>query len=90
VVTFRNPLVLSSSPHDFWGRRWNMVVHGFIRRSCFVPLLRQLAPQALAARPQGGAQVATGGEQKQVAGKPAVSLRSLAVKIFAGELLLDV
>eukprot|EP00242_Pyramimonas_sp_CCMP2087_P002394 CAMPEP_0198227062 /NCGR_PEP_ID=MMETSP1445-20131203/107695_1 /TAXON_ID=36898 /ORGANISM="Pyramimonas sp., Strain CCMP2087" /LENGTH=273 /DNA_ID=CAMNT_0043907015 /DNA_START=662 /DNA_END=1483 /DNA_ORIENTATION=- len=89
VVTFRNPLVLSSSPHDFWGRRWNMVVHGFIRRSCFVPLLRQLAPQALAARPPtvppSGAQVATP-EQKQVAGKPAVSLRSLAVKIFAAML----
>lgn len=27
-----NPIFESTSPSDFWGRRWNMVVHGMLKR----------------------------------------------------------
>ena len=27
-----NPIFESASPSDFWGRRWNLVVHGLLKR----------------------------------------------------------
>jgi hypothetical protein len=29
----RNPLLRSVSPRDFWGRRWNLIVHGILKVS---------------------------------------------------------
>ena len=31
-----NPIFESSSPSDFWGRRWNLVVHGLLKRYVFL------------------------------------------------------
>ena len=38
----------SSSPSDFWGRNWNTLIHGVLKRAIYKPALRYL-PKALAA-----------------------------------------
>lgn len=38
IEVFNSPLSRSTSPRDFWGRRWNLLVHGLIKRTVFVPL----------------------------------------------------
>jgi len=35
-----NPLFNSSSPSDFWGRRWNQLIHGVLKRGVFKPCLK--------------------------------------------------
>ena len=40
---FRRP-VLARTPAEFWGRRWNLVVHGFARRYLFLPVARRRGP----------------------------------------------
>jgi len=39
-VAMHNPLLLSSSPSDFWGRRWNMIIHKCLKRGVFKPVYR--------------------------------------------------
>lgn len=34
---FRDPLWSSTSPTDFWNRRWNTVVHDILKGGCFLP-----------------------------------------------------
>jgi hypothetical protein len=31
IETMRNPLLRSLSPRDFWGKRWNLIVHGVLK-----------------------------------------------------------
>jgi hypothetical protein len=31
IDTMRNPLLRSLSPRDFWGKRWNLIVHGVLK-----------------------------------------------------------
>ncbi|KAL3912293.1 MAG: hypothetical protein SGPRY_008382 [Prymnesium sp.] len=38
-IIFRNPLLRGTSISDFWSRRWNMLIHGLIKRTVFLPLL---------------------------------------------------
>lgn len=38
VPAMRHPLLLSKSIKEFWGRRWNMVIHNLMWRSFFKPL----------------------------------------------------
>ena len=33
------PLLLSTSIRDFWGRRWNLVIHRLMKRTFFTPLV---------------------------------------------------
>ena len=33
-----NPVLKSSSPSDFWGRRWNLIVHGVLKRGVYKPV----------------------------------------------------
>jgi hypothetical protein len=33
-----NPLLTSRSPSDFWGRRWNMLVHDALKNGVFKPM----------------------------------------------------
>jgi hypothetical protein len=33
-----NPFFSSSSPSDFWGRRWNCLVHGVLKRGVYKPV----------------------------------------------------
>jgi len=33
-----NPIFESTSLSDFWGRRWNLVVHGFLKRGVYKPV----------------------------------------------------
>lgn len=35
-----NPLFASRSPSDFWGRRWNNLVHSVLKRGVFKPVLK--------------------------------------------------
>ena len=37
--------ILSRSLQEFWGERWNLVVHGWLARHCFFPLARRRSPQ---------------------------------------------
>ena len=39
ATTFRNPLFSSRSPSDFWGYRWNMVIHETLKRGAYKPAL---------------------------------------------------
>lgn len=34
----KNPLMKASSPSDFWGGRWNLLVHGVLKRGVFKPV----------------------------------------------------
>lgn len=33
-----NPMVESRSPSDFWGKRWNVLVHDLLKRGVFLPV----------------------------------------------------
>jgi len=37
VSVFENPLLESSSPSNFWGRRWNTLIHGLLKRAIYKP-----------------------------------------------------
>ena len=43
-VAFRNPLTASTSPTDFWSRRWNLLVRGLFHRTVFTPLRNRSFP----------------------------------------------
>merc|ERR1719329_135592 len=38
IDVMKNPLLEATSPSDFWGRRWNLLVHGVLKRGCFKPV----------------------------------------------------
>ena len=48
-VAFRNPLTASTSPVDFWSRRWNMIVRGLFHRTIFTPMRNHGVPAQAAA-----------------------------------------
>ena len=33
-----NPLLKASSPSNFWSGRWNLVIHGALKRGVFKPV----------------------------------------------------
>ena len=37
LVTFKLPLLLSTSLREFWGRRWNLLIHNLMKRCFFDP-----------------------------------------------------
>lgn len=41
-----NPFFLSKSPSDFWGRRWNCLVHGVLKRGVYKPVRKFTANSA--------------------------------------------
>ena len=43
-TVFNSPLLRTTSVSDFWGRRWNLLIHGLFRRSVFQPLRRRGCP----------------------------------------------
>lgn len=43
-----NPFFLSRSPSDFWGRRWNCLVHGVLKRGVYKPVRKYSANAVLA------------------------------------------
>jgi hypothetical protein len=42
IQMMKYPMLLSSSPSDFWGNRWNLMVHGYFKRGVFLPLVRNV------------------------------------------------
>jgi len=40
VDPMKAPLLLSTSVRDFWGRRWNLVIHRLMKRTFFAPLVK--------------------------------------------------
>ena len=38
-TVFNSPLLRTTSVSDFWGRRWNLLIHGLFRRSVFQPFV---------------------------------------------------
>lgn len=38
VPTMNNPLFSSTSPGDFWGKKWNMAIHGMLKRGVYKPV----------------------------------------------------
>lgn len=49
VTIFRNPLLESRSPRDFWGARWNLIIHGLLKRTVFAPLKARRCASGLCA-----------------------------------------
>ena len=43
-----NAIFDSSSPSDFWGRKWNTLIHGVLKRATFKPAVRHF-PKSIAA-----------------------------------------
>jgi hypothetical protein len=50
VDPMRAPLLLSTSVRDFWGRRWNLIIHRLMKRTFFTPLPCQRVGDACLAR----------------------------------------
>jgi hypothetical protein len=48
AMIFRNPLFTSRSPSDFWGHRWNMVIHETLKRGAYKPALVLRYPKKVA------------------------------------------
>ena len=46
---FRNPLLASRSFREAWSERWNLPVHAFLKRSCYLPARRRGVPAVPAA-----------------------------------------
>ena len=44
----RNPMLKSTSPSEFWGRRWNMHVHNGLKNGVYKPVRRQFSSRSLA------------------------------------------
>eukprot|EP00928_Gymnodinium_smaydae_P010745 TRINITY_DN14043_c0_g1_i1.p1 TRINITY_DN14043_c0_g1~~TRINITY_DN14043_c0_g1_i1.p1 ORF type:complete len:258 (+),score=39.02 TRINITY_DN14043_c0_g1_i1:567-1340(+) len=44
----RHPLLRSTSVRDFWGRRWNLLIHRLMHRSFFTTVKPKFGPQAAA------------------------------------------
>lgn len=42
-VGMRSPMFCSTSVREFWGRRWNLLIHGLMKRTFFKPLLHKAA-----------------------------------------------
>jgi len=41
VIDFmKNPVFESTSPSDFWGRRWNLLIHGVLKRGVYKPVIK--------------------------------------------------
>lgn len=38
--TMKNPLLTATSPSDFWGRKWNLIVHGALKGGVFKPVYK--------------------------------------------------
>jgi Membrane bound O-acyl transferase family len=47
-VFSRAPLFLSTSPSDFWGRRWNLLIHTCLKRGVYQPIRSLGGPAVLA------------------------------------------
>mmetsp|Transcript_5815 Transcript_5815/g.11388 ORF Transcript_5815/g.11388 Transcript_5815/m.11388 type:complete len:424 (+) Transcript_5815:32-1303(+) len=46
---FDNPMFGSTSVSDFWGRRWNRLVHGVLKRGVYKPVRKQSNSKTIAA-----------------------------------------
>ena len=42
-VSMRNPMLEATSPSDFWGKRWNTLVHGVLKRGVYKPVRRHFS-----------------------------------------------
>ena len=48
ITLMRSPLTSATSPLDFWGRRWNRLIHGLFKRTVFQPMVKHGVPKAAA------------------------------------------
>jgi hypothetical protein len=48
LKSMRNPMLEASSPSDFWGRRWNLIVHSVMKRGVYKPVRKYLNSATLA------------------------------------------
>ena len=46
--SMRNPMLEATSPSDFWGRRWNLIVHNVMKRGVYKPVRKYLNSVTLA------------------------------------------
>jgi len=44
----KNPVFESTSPSDFWGKRWNLIIHGSLKRGVFKPVYKKCSSKAWA------------------------------------------
>lgn len=45
---FHNPVFKSTSVAEFWGKRWNMIVHGVLKRGVFKPVYKSTSMKFIA------------------------------------------
>jgi hypothetical protein len=48
LKSMRNPMLEASSPSDFWGRRWNRIVHSVMKRGVYKPVRKYCNSATLA------------------------------------------
>ena len=48
IELMKNPMFGSQSPSDFWGRRWNLMLHGSFKRGIFKPLAMMHCSRSIA------------------------------------------
>ena len=46
--TMNNPVFGATSPSDFWGRRWNLLIHDVLKRGCFLPVRKYASSTTVA------------------------------------------
>lgn len=44
----RNPMLEATSPSDFWGRRWNILVHAVLKRGVYKPVRKYTSSAVMA------------------------------------------
>lgn len=48
VEGMHNPIFTCSSPSDFWGKKWNLIIHGALKRGIFKPVYKHSNKQTAA------------------------------------------
>jgi len=48
-VSMDNPILSSTSPSQFWGKKWNTLIHGVLKRGVFKPVMKHFPSKAVAA-----------------------------------------
>ncbi len=46
--SMNNPLLTATSPSDFWGRKWNSIVHSVLKNGVFKPMYNFTSNRPLA------------------------------------------
>lgn len=86
IPAFRLPLLQSASPREFWGKRWNLIIHKLMHRTYFEPVTARA--RAAPGRPTQGRAGAAGSTGSRGAPGTPRHARRCCPSPSAGSLLL--